>query len=86
MSDKPCPTCGGTGWELLANSWFTQDGYRRSKCWCCEGTGIRPANYRDFDGSVAFNAKARKLVAEWGGLTPPPELCDPQTGAYISPS
>jgi len=36
---KQCKTCGGTGLVYEAKTWFTADGYRRSRCGICKGSG-----------------------------------------------
>lgn len=41
MSGKQsCVTCGGTGWQWLMRSWFLQDGYYRTRCGICSGSGV----------------------------------------------
>jgi DnaJ-class molecular chaperone len=39
-TNKPCRTCGGTGWQWLNRSWFKTDGLRRARCGICAGTGV----------------------------------------------
>lgn len=34
-----CQTCGGTGRQVIANSWFPSDGYTRMECPICDGSG-----------------------------------------------
>lgn len=39
MGERQCAHCAGTGWWLLDNSWFPSDGFRRTRCQVCKGSG-----------------------------------------------
>lgn len=60
-----CATCGGTGASLSRRSWFTEDGFKRSRCAICGGTGQAQRGFIPDSGYVAFQAKAR----EWAPAT-----------------
>ena len=53
-----CQTCGGTGWQLLMNSWFKSDGLRRERCGICAGSGKNA--YRDDPAFIRRQAEWRR--------------------------
>jgi hypothetical protein len=52
-----CKTCGGTGRIYSHSSWFAVDGYRRSICSICSGTGF--SAYADDAHYARFQSEAR---------------------------
>lgn len=77
--NKACVYCAGTGFMFMANSAFTDDGYSRSKCSICGGTG--ESNYRPMREMVAFQRTARIRVDRWGALRPSPKQQNPASEA-----
>ena len=65
--EKKCKACGGTGYLLLDRSWFIQDGYTRIRCWHAAETNAE---------FIRYQRKKRDRVAMWGGLKPPPHMCN----------
>lgn len=57
---KKCATCGGTGSILSHRSWFTADGFKRSRCPICSGTGL--SSYQPEPGYARFQSNARTWV------------------------
>lgn len=60
-----CRTCGGTGKIFTANSWFPADGYRRTQCGICAGSGF--SNYHDDPEYVRWQAERRALTGDTNG-------------------
>lgn len=52
-----CRTCGGTGEILSMRSWFKSDGYARSRCGICAGSG--QSSYQPDTAYARFQATAR---------------------------
>lgn len=52
-----CASCGGTGWQWFARSWFKSDGYRRESCHTCGGSG--QSSYRDVSEFIRWQARLR---------------------------
>lgn len=64
-----CRTCGGTGWQWLLRTWFRGDGYRKSRCGVCGGTG--KSNYRDDPAFIRGQAEIRRALGNVCLLTTP---------------
>lgn len=47
MRTITCDTCGGTGWQILNRSAFASDGYRRTRCGICAGSGESDFHHHD---------------------------------------
>lgn len=58
---RRCRTCGGTGRIWSLRSWYRADGFTRSRCGYCEGTGF--STYPGPDARyVRFQAEAREAT------------------------
>lgn len=66
---KPCKICGATGWMVLANSWFPDDGYRREQCHICKGTKVSSFRDRKWEKQQALHRArlAEQTVAARAG-------------------
>lgn len=56
-----CKLCGGTGRLVLAKSWVRADGFRRTRCGICKGTGS--SSYRPDPQWVREQRKLRCIAA-----------------------
>lgn len=57
-----CANCAGDGFVVLMRSWFPADGFRRSKCGICGGTGF--SSYRPSPEIVRAQLRLRRLAID----------------------
>jgi hypothetical protein len=58
-----CRLCGATGALWLNRSWFASDGYIRTVCWLCEGSGRTRTNWAADREMVSRQKQKRALRA-----------------------
>lgn len=54
-----CANCGGTGQFVLMKSWFLSDGFRKTRCGICAGSGF--SSFQPDAEAARFQAKIRAL-------------------------
>lgn len=55
-----CRLCEGAGYLYLMNSWFSSDGYRRSRCGICGGSG--KSNYKPGAEYISSTKRLRRAA------------------------